>query len=97
MTLFEHFRPGHDRGSPHGNSRIFRLAYPDLFNVSLAVPALPLWHRLEEETGRRVLELTGALDHGPATATSALHDALRAAGRPSELLTHRKPPSAGRG
>jgi sarcosine oxidase len=30
MTLFEHFRPGHDRGSPHGNSRIFRLAYPDL-------------------------------------------------------------------
>ncbi|TKA03073.1 FAD-dependent oxidoreductase [Actinacidiphila oryziradicis] len=91
VTVFEQFPPGHDRGSSHGSSRIFRLAYPDPFYISLAVRALPLWHRLEEETGRRVLERTGALDHGPATATSALHDALRAAGRPSELLT---PPQA---
>lgn len=87
VTLFEQFTPGHDRGSSHGSSRIFRLAYPDPFYVTLAVRALPLWRRLEEETGRHLLELTGAVDHGPAAATTALHDALTALGRPSELLT----------
>ncbi|WP_446038949.1 FAD-dependent oxidoreductase [Streptomyces sp. SID1121] len=87
VTLFEQFGPGHDRGSSYGTSRIFRLAYADPFYVSLAVRALPLWRRLEEETGRQVLELTGAVDHGPAAATSALHDVLGAAGRPSEFLT----------
>jgi hypothetical protein len=87
VTLFEQFTPCHDRGSSHGSSRIFRLAQPDPFHVALAVRALPLRRRLEEETGRRLLELTGAVDHGPAEATRALHDALAAAGRPSEFLT----------
>lgn len=87
VTLFEQFTPGHDRGSSHGSSRIFRLAYPDPFYVTLAVRALPLWRRLEEETGRHLLDLTGAVDHGPAEATTALHDALTAAGRPSHFLT----------
>ncbi|MFK0172769.1 FAD-dependent oxidoreductase [Streptomyces sp. NPDC090306] len=87
VTLFEQFPPGHDRGSSHGTSRIFRLAYDDAFYVGLAVRALPLWRKLEEETGREVLELTGAVDHGPAGATEALHRALTAAGRPVERLT----------
>ncbi|MEU3459524.1 FAD-dependent oxidoreductase [Streptomyces sp. NPDC006733] len=87
VTLFEQFPPGHDRGSSHGTSRIFRLAYPDPFYVALAARALPLWRRLEEETGRRLLELTGAVDHGPAAVTTALHDALSALGRPAHLLT----------
>ncbi|MFJ4623935.1 FAD-dependent oxidoreductase [Streptomyces sp. NPDC088812] len=87
VTLLERFRPGHDRGSSHGTSRIFRLAYADPFYVDLAVRALPLWRRLEEETGRQVLTLTGAVDHGPAAATDALHEALTAAGRPVERLS----------
>ncbi|MFI8084482.1 FAD-dependent oxidoreductase [Kitasatospora sp. NPDC086009] len=86
VTLLERFAPGHDRGSSHGSSRIFRLAYPEPEYVALAVRALPLWRRLEEETGTALLELTGAVDHGPAAATSALHAALAAAGRPAELL-----------
>ncbi|WP_405577742.1 FAD-dependent oxidoreductase [Streptomyces sp. NBC_01190] len=87
VTLYEQFPPGHDRGSSHGSSRIFRLAYPDPFYVALAVRALPQWRRLEERTGRRLLELTGAVDHGPAEATEALRQALTAAGRPVETLT----------
>ncbi|WP_328911674.1 MULTISPECIES: FAD-dependent oxidoreductase [unclassified Streptomyces] len=87
VTLFEQFAPGHTRGSSHGTSRIFRLAYADPFYVSLAVRALPLWRQLEEETGTEVLTLTGALDHGPAAATEALWNALTAAGRPAERLT----------
>ncbi|MCZ4123407.1 FAD-dependent oxidoreductase [Streptomyces sp. H39-S7] len=86
VTLFEQFTPGHDRGSSHGSSRIFRLAYPDPFYVTLAARSLPLWRRLEEETGRPLLNLTGAVDHGPAPVTTALHDALTALGRPSQLL-----------
>lgn len=86
VTLLERFRPGHDRGSSHGTSRIFRLAYTDPFYVDLAVRALPWWRRLEEETGREVLSLTGAVDHGPAAVTDALYEALTAAGRPAERL-----------
>ncbi|MFJ6728594.1 FAD-dependent oxidoreductase [Streptomyces sp. NPDC091281] len=86
VTLLERFEPNHDRGSSHGTSRIFRLAYADPFYVDLAVRALPLWRRLEEETGRDVLTLNGCLDHGPAAATDALFDTLTAAGRPVERL-----------
>ncbi|MET9218480.1 FAD-dependent oxidoreductase [Streptomyces sp. NPDC008079] len=89
VTLLEQFAPGHDRGSSHGSSRIFRLAYADPFYVGLAVRALPLWRRLQDETGSTVLTLTGAVDHGPARAVAALRDALRGAGRPSQELTAR--------
>ncbi|WP_328664892.1 FAD-dependent oxidoreductase [Streptomyces sp. NBC_00328] len=86
VTLLERFPPGHDRGSSHGTSRIFRLAYTDPFYVGLAVRSLPLWRRLEQETGRQVLTLTGAVDHGPAATTEALYEALTVAGHPAERL-----------
>ncbi|MFD6300960.1 FAD-dependent oxidoreductase [Streptomyces sp. NPDC060235] len=86
VTLLERFRPGHDRGSSHGTSRIFRLAYADPFYVDLTVRALPLWQRLEEATGRRILTLTGAVDHGPAAVIEALHEGLTRVGRPAERL-----------
>lgn len=47
--------------------------------------SLPLW-RLEEETGRQVLTLTGAVDHGPAATTEALYEALTVAGHRAERL-----------
>src|SRR5437867_10027558 len=51
VALFEQFRVGHDRGSSHGRSRIFRLAYPELEYVRLAEKALRGWRVLEVETG----------------------------------------------
>jgi monomeric sarcosine oxidase len=86
VTVLEQFTRGHTEGSSHGSSRIFRLAYPDRFYVDLAARALPLWRQLEAETGRSVLTLTGAVDHGPRPAVDALHQALTAAGQPSERL-----------
>ncbi len=86
VTLFEQFRPGHDRGSSHGSSRIFRLTYPEARYVGLAQRSLPLWRALEEETGTALLTVTGAVDHGPAAATGVLHDTLRAAGARAELV-----------
>jgi sarcosine oxidase len=63
---FEQFRPGHDRGSSHGESRIFRTAYfesPEY--VPLLQRAHELWRQLEEETGAQLLTMTGGLAIGP--------------------------------
>ncbi len=87
VTLLERSVPGHTEGSSHGSSRIFRLAYADAFYVSLAARALPLWRRVEEESGRELLTLTGAVDHGPASAIEQLHARLREAGHDAQLLT----------
>ncbi|WP_333770755.1 FAD-dependent oxidoreductase [Streptomyces sp. IBSBF 2435] len=87
VVLLEQFTPGHDRGSSYGSSRIFRLAYADPFYVGLAVRALPLWQRLEEEAEAEVLTLNGVVDHGPAATVRRLEDVLGAAGRPTLALT----------
>ncbi|MFC1411247.1 FAD-dependent oxidoreductase [Streptacidiphilus sp. N1-12] len=87
VTLLERFAPGHTEGSSHGSSRIFRLAYADPFYVSLAARALPLWRQVEEESGQAVLELTGAVDHGPPEAIDALYAELRIAGHAAWVLT----------
>lgn len=86
VTVLERFSPGHTNGSSHGTSRIFRLAYPDPFYVRLAARAIPLWRQLEQESGRSVLTLTGAVDHGPPATIDALRAALRATGHRSEVL-----------
>ena len=86
VRLLEQYEPGHDRGSSHGTSRIYRLAYPDAFYVGLAARALPLWRQAEAESGRAVLSLTGAVDHGPAAAIEALYAALRGGGHPATIL-----------
>ena len=62
---FERFRPGHDRGSSHGDTRIFRTAY---FESPEYVPLLRrahgLWRQLEKESGADLLTLTGGLSIG---------------------------------
>jgi len=62
---FERFRPGHDRGSSHGDTRIFRTAYfesPEY--VPLLHRAKRLWQELENESGAQLLTLTGGLAIG---------------------------------
>ena len=64
---FERFRPGHDRGSSHGDTRIFRTAYfesPEY--VPLLQRAYPLWLQLEAESGTQLLTMTGGLAIGPS-------------------------------
>ena len=64
VVLLERFRVGHGRGSSHGAARIFRFSYPDPLYVGMMQEALPLWRRLEEETGESILTVTGGLDAG---------------------------------
>ena len=61
-VVYEQFHVGHDRGSSHGRSRIFRLAYAEDDYVRLAQEALGLWRELESETGQTVLELHGLVE-----------------------------------
>ena len=61
-VVYEQFEIGNDRGSSHGRSRIFRLAYAEDEYVRLAQKALGLWRELEAETGAAVLELHGLVE-----------------------------------
>ncbi|GAA3566670.1 N-methyl-L-tryptophan oxidase [Microlunatus spumicola] len=59
---FEQFRPGHNQGSTHGSTRLFRtlcLEHPGL--VPVARRSLALWRELEEQTGLPIVRITGGL------------------------------------
>jgi sarcosine oxidase len=64
VVVLERFRLGHDRGSSHGRSRIFRFSYGERRYVRMAMEALPMWRELEERAGEVVLRTTGGLDLG---------------------------------
>ena len=61
-VVYEQFTVGHPRGSSHGRSRIFRLAYAEPEYVRLAQESFGLWRELEAETGETVLELSGLVE-----------------------------------
>ena len=67
VLVYEQFEPGHERGSSHGASRIFRLAYTDTRWVSLAREALAGWREL----GGGMLELDGLVECVPSLADSS--------------------------
>jgi sarcosine oxidase len=89
VVLLEQFERGHDRGSSHGATRIFRFAYPDPTYVRLAQEALPLWRELEADAGQVLLEVTGAVDHGDRAPIEATAAALAACGATHEVLDRR--------
>jgi sarcosine oxidase len=84
-VVYEQFRRGHDRGSSHGRSRIFRLAYAEEEYVRLAQEAFGLWRELERETGETLLELNGLLEVVHSLEQSTAHT-LEACGVPWERL-----------
>jgi sarcosine oxidase len=84
VLVLERFRIGHERGSSHGSSRIFRLSYDDPEWVAMGQESLRLWRELEDASGRELLSLTGSLDAG--RDQRALRDALEASGARFELL-----------
>jgi len=61
---FEQFQIGHTRGSSHGESRIYRLTYPDAYYTRLMREALPLWQAVEREVGEELIVPCGILWFG---------------------------------
>lgn len=88
VLLLEQFGVGHDRGSSHGHSRIFRFAYAEPEYVRLAQAAFGAWRELEADAGMPLLTLTGGLDLGPAGTASLeqTEHALRAMGAAFDKL-----------
>lgn len=86
VVLLEQFGSGHTRGSSHGGSRIFRLAYDEPDYVRMAQAALLLWRELEDDAGEPLLDITGAIDHGNANSVDAVADAMATCGAPFERL-----------
>ncbi len=78
VVVLERFEPGHDRGSSHGRERIMRLGYTTPLYVQLGLEALDGWARLEEEAGRRLLHVSGAIDHGADDELAEIEAAYRA-------------------
>lgn len=85
VVVHERFRLGHDRGSSHGRSRIFRLAYADADWVRLAQEALAGWRELEAESGEELLVLDGLLEIVTSLEESSA-PTLEACGVPWERL-----------
>jgi len=86
VVLLEQFEQGHVKGSSHGRSRIFRLAYDDPMYVRMAQEALPLWRELEADAGRPLLDTTGSVDHGDGRSVEAVAAALAACGAAHEVI-----------
>jgi sarcosine oxidase len=85
VTLYDQFDGDHTRGSSHGRSRIFRLAYPEEHWVELAEEALAGWRELERATGSELLELHGLVELSSSVAVSS-RDVLAARGIENDLL-----------
>ena len=86
VVLLEQFEQGHVRGSSHGGSRIFRLAYDDAMYVRMARDAGEWWREFEDDASTTVLETTGGIDFGDASAVASIIDALVEAGVGHHLL-----------
>jgi sarcosine oxidase len=85
----EQFERDHRMGSSYGESRIIRYAYDHPIYIEMAKAAYPMWHALQEESGRELMVHTGGLDFGPADYPSlvATRDNLAGANIPYEWLS----------
>jgi sarcosine oxidase len=89
VVVLEQFSLGHARGSSHGATRIFRLAYPEPDWVRLAREALAGWRELEAESGTEVISLVGFVELVRDLADSS-ERALAACGVACEVLAARE-------
>lgn len=84
VLALEQFELAHNRGSSHGESRIFRYSYPDINYVKLAIQTIKLWHELEQEADEKLLRTVGGIDIGEGefghTAVREVANALKASG-----------------
>jgi sarcosine oxidase len=75
----EQYRAAHNQGSSHGSSRIIRQAYHENpAYVPLVQRAYELWRKLEQDTGTRLLQITGGLMIGPP-GSSVVEGTIRSA------------------
>ena len=69
VTVYEQFALDHDRGSSHGRTRIFRIAYPDPYWIRFAQEAYGGWQELDPD----LLGLYGLVELAPDPALISAH------------------------
>jgi sarcosine oxidase len=84
VVILEQADVGHPGSGSKGSARIFRLGYPDPFYVAAARQARDRWHELEAQSGSRILQPAPHLTFG--NGLRGVHDAMTAAGAPSQLI-----------
>lgn len=84
VVVLERFRLGHDRGSSHGDARVFRHSYDAPEWVRMMKETMELWAELEDEVGEPMLTRTGGIDLDPPPENAS---SLEAGGMPYELLS----------
>ncbi|HEX6262061.1 MAG TPA: FAD-dependent oxidoreductase [Actinomycetota bacterium] len=75
VIALERSRIGHDRGSSHGDARVFRHSYDAPGWVRMMKEAMGLWAELEDEAGEVLLTRTGGIDLDPPPQNAASLDA----------------------
>lgn len=93
VTAFDMFTPPHAQGSSHGRSRIYRQSYwEDARYVPLLLHVRELWERLERDTGRSLLHMTGGLmiSHRDGQLVARSAESARQFGLPHEILSARE-------
>jgi sarcosine oxidase len=81
VTVHEQFELDHARGSSHGRTRIFRVAYPEAYWIRLAQEAYAGWQDLDPD----LLGLYGLVELSPDPDLLSTR-ALQATGVPTRLL-----------
>lgn len=90
VVAFEQYELGHVRGASHDTSRIVRTSYGASQYVRLAQSAYRDWADLEQESGERLLTITGGVVFLPIDGPYSAADftsALQECDVPHELLT----------
>ena len=95
VLAIDRFGSGHPATSSTGASRSIRIAYDHPVYVGLALEAIEGWRRLEAETGRAILHLTGQVDIGPARKLDDLVRTVTAAGAAIEEVDRARPAPCG--
>jgi sarcosine oxidase len=90
VTALEQFAPLHERGSSHGDSRIFRrVPHEGPAYVKLAARSYEVWQRWNEAAGDELLVACGGVDAGPpdSAMVEAALQLCQQMGRPFGLLS----------
>jgi sarcosine oxidase len=70
VIAFDRFTPPHTKGSSHGQTRMIRQAYwEDRRYIPLVLRAYELWRKLEKDSGRQLLHVTGGVVIGRPQGT----------------------------